>query len=54
MENIKTLSTRDLLYAVYRHKNCDGDCNSCPCHNDKHRCSQVYEQVKKELAERNE
>ncbi len=52
MTNIKTLSTKDLLYANYRYKNCDGDCNSCPCHSEECRCSQFYEQVKKELNER--
>lgn len=52
MINIKTLSDKELLYANYRYKNCDGDCNSCPCHDDNYRCSQVYNQIKKELAER--
>lgn len=54
MKNIKALSTKDLLYATYRYRNCDGDCNSCPCHSEEYRCSQVHEQIKKELAERNE
>ena len=52
MMNIKTLSDEELLYANYRYKNCDGDCNSCPCHDEERRCSQVHDKIMKELAER--
>jgi hypothetical protein len=52
MMNVKALSIKELLYANYRYKNCDRDCDSCPCHNENYRCSQVYDQIKKELAER--
>lgn len=52
MTNIKALSTEDLLYANYRYKNCDRDCNSCPCNNDEYRCSQVHDKIIKELVKR--
>ena len=52
MINTKTLSTKELLYANYRYKNCDGDCNSGPCHDEERRCSQVHDQIIKELTER--
>ena len=52
MKNIETASVKELLYANYRYKHCDGDCSSCPCHNDKLRCSQVYDKIIKELSKR--
>lgn len=52
MPNIKMLSDKELLYAYYRHKHCDGDCSSCPCHDEEYRCSQAYYKIIKELSER--
>lgn len=52
MANVKALSDKELLYANYRYKNCDGDCNSCPCHDDNRRCSELHTEILKELAQR--
>nr|DAG34023.1 MAG TPA: protein of unknown function (DUF5417) [Caudoviricetes sp.] len=42
-------STKDLLYADYRYKHCDGDCNSCPCYNEDYSCSEMYKEIRAEL-----
>lgn len=45
-------STKDLLYANYRYKNCDGDCSSCPCHSEDYPCSETYKEMMRELDRR--
>lgn len=47
-------STKDLLYADYRYKHYDGDCDSCPCHSEDNRCSKTHDEIKKELNLRGE
>ena len=50
--NIETASVKDLLYASYRYKHCDGDCDSCPCHNEDYDCSDIYARITSELDRR--
>lgn len=47
-------STKDLLYADYRYKHCDGDCDSCPCYNEDYECSETHDEIRKELNQRGE
>lgn len=47
-------STKDLLYANYRYEHCDGDCESCPCHNEDYDCSETHDEIRKELNLREE
>lgn len=47
-------STKDLLYAIYRYKHCDGDCASCPCFNEGYDCTDVNNEIIAELDRRGE
>lgn len=51
---LETASTKDLLYADYRYKHCDGDCESCPCQNEDYDCSYIHDEIIKELNLREE
>lgn len=50
--NIEIASVKDLLYASYRYKHCDGDCDSCPCSNEDYDCSEVFDKIESELNRR--
>lgn len=50
--NSETMTIKELLYASYRYKHCDGDCNSCPCFNEDLDCSEVNKEIEAELDER--
>lgn len=50
--NLETMTTKELLYADYRYKHCDGDCNSCPCYNDDYSCYEIHDEIRAELNER--
>lgn len=43
--NLETASVKELLYASYRYKHCDGDCDSCPCFNEDYDCSEVFTKI---------
>lgn len=49
---IKTATTKELLYADYRYKHCDGDCKSCPCGNEGNNCSETHNLIQEELSNR--
>jgi hypothetical protein len=51
---LETASTKDLLYADYRYEHCDGDCESCPCHNEDYACNETHDEIRKELNLRRE
>lgn len=53
MTNLRFASNKQLNYMKYRYEYCKGDCESCPCKVEGRRCRYVYEEVKKELDERN-
>ena len=42
-------SIHDLLYAEYRYKHCNGDCDGCPCYNEDVDCSEIYKEIAAEL-----
>ena len=48
----KKASTKDLLYAAYRYEHCRGYCLSCPCYNEGYICTQLYEEIVKEISKR--
>lgn len=50
--NLETASVKELLYASYRYKHCDGDCDSCPCFNEDYDCSEVFTKIEAELDRR--
>jgi hypothetical protein len=52
--NLETASVKELLYASYHYKHCDGDCDSCPCFNEDYDCSEVHDEIEAELNSRKE
>ena len=50
--NKESASVKDLLYASYRYKHSDGDCESCPCYNEDYDCKQIFTEIEAELDHR--
>lgn len=50
--NLETASVKELLYAFYHYKHCDGDCDSCFCLNEDYDCSEVFTKIEAELDRR--
>ena len=52
MTSLWFASDEYILYMKYRYEHCNGDCESCPCKVEGYYCRYVYEEITKELDER--
>lgn len=48
----KNLDTETLKWMDYKFKNCNSDCEKCPCNDISYRCGYVHELIEKELKRR--